>query len=122
MSAIVLIAYAPIIAVIFYAVLGFLFGGYAEKKTFCMVVATHQVMGIGRSIIYEMILVSIAVASLGSGVLVAVGAVPSIDAYAFLPGDCAIQGTLPFQVPLQAYACNAQTPLVRLAFPCSHLS
>lgn len=86
MSAIVLIAYAPIIAVIFYAVLGFLFGGYAEKKTFCMVVATHQVMGIGRSIIYEMILVSIAVASLGTGVLVAVGAVPSIDAYAFLPG------------------------------------
>lgn len=86
MSAIVLIAYAPIIAIIFYAVLGFLFGGYAEKKTFCMVVATHQVMGIGRSVIYEMILVSIAVASLGTGVLVAIGAVPAIDAYAFLPG------------------------------------
>ncbi len=86
MSAIVLIAYAPIIAIIFYAVLGFLFGGYAEKKTFCMVVATHQVMGIRRSSIYEMILVSIAVASLGTGVLVAVGAVPVIDAYAFLPG------------------------------------
>ena len=86
MSPIVLIAYAPIIAIIFYAVLGFLFGGYAEKKTFCMVVATHQVMGVRRSSIYEMILVSIAVASLGTGILVGIGAVPVVDAYAFLPG------------------------------------
>lgn len=86
MSPVVLIAYAPIIAIIFYAVLGFLFGGYAERKTFCMVVATHQVMGVRRSSIYEMILVSIAVASLGTGLLVAIGAVPVVDAYAFLPG------------------------------------
>ena len=86
MSAVPLLIYAPIIAVIFYAILGFLFGGYAEKKTYCMVIATHQVMGLRYSSIYEIILVSIAVSSLGTGLLVAVGAVPVADAYAFLPG------------------------------------
>jgi uncharacterized membrane protein YedE/YeeE len=86
MSAVPLIVYAPVIAVIFYAVLGFLFGGYAERKTYCMVVATHQVMGLRYSRIYEIILVSIGVSALGTGILVAVGAVPTVDAYAFLPG------------------------------------
>ena len=86
MAAIPLLIYAPILAVIFYAILGFLFGGYAEKKTYCMVIATHQVMGLRYSSIYEIILISIAVSALGTGVLVAIGAVPVIDAYAFLPG------------------------------------
>ncbi|MHB1493258.1 MAG: YeeE/YedE thiosulfate transporter family protein [Thermoplasmataceae archaeon] len=86
MSAIPLLIYAPIIAVIFYAILGFLFGGYAERKTYCMVIATHQVMGLRYSSIYEIILISIGVSALGTGLLVAVGAVPVVDAYAFLPG------------------------------------
>ena len=86
MAAIPLLIYAPILAVIFYAILGFLFGGYAEKKTYCMVIATHQVMGLRYSSIYEIILISIAVSALGTGILVAIGAVPVVDAYAFLPG------------------------------------
>lgn len=86
MAAIPVIVYLPIVAVIFYAILGFLFGGYAERKTYCMVIATHQVMGLRYSRIYEIILVSIAVSSLGTGLLVAAGAIPTVDAYAFLPG------------------------------------
>ena len=48
---------------IFYAVVGLLFGVLAERTTYCIVVATHQVMGVKYSRIYEMILVGIA----GSG-------------------------------------------------------
>lgn len=86
MTAIPVLIYAPILAVIFYAILGFLFGGYAEKKTYCMVIATHQVMGLRYSSIYEIILISIAVSALGTGILVAIGAIPVVDAYAFMPG------------------------------------
>lgn len=86
MSAVPLIVYAPWVLVTFYGVLGFLFGGYAERKTYCMVVATHRVMGLRYDRIYEIILVSLAVAALGTGLLVASGAVPIDDAFAFLPG------------------------------------
>lgn len=71
---------------VFYAALGFLFGVLAERTTYCVVVATHQVMGVRYSRIYEMILVGIAVSALLAGLLVAIGAVPAIDAYVYTPG------------------------------------
>jgi hypothetical protein len=81
-----LLAYAPIIALIFYPILGFLFGGYAEKQTYCVVMGTHQMMGSRYGSIYEMILIGTGVSTLGTGLLVAVWAVPLVDACAFLPG------------------------------------
>ena len=81
-----LLAYAPIIALIFYAILGFLFRGYARKKTYYIVIGTHQVMGRRYSSIYEMIRIIAGVSALGTGLLVTVGIVPLIDACAFLPG------------------------------------
>ena len=81
-----LLAYAPIIALIFYPILGFLFGEYAEKKTYWVVIGTHQLMGSRYGTIYEMILIGTGVSALGTGLLVAVWAVPVVDTYAFLPG------------------------------------
>lgn len=81
-----LLEYAPWVLVAFYGLLGFFFGGLAERKTYCMVVATHRVMGLRYDRIYEMILVSIGVSALGTGILVATGIVPSVDAFFFLPG------------------------------------
>ena len=81
-----LIQTPPWVVGAFYAILGFLFGLLAERTTYCIVIATHQVMGVRYSRIYEMILTGIAVSSLLAGLLVAVGAVPAIDAYFHLPG------------------------------------
>ncbi|EQB68341.1 MAG: hypothetical protein AMDU5_GPLC00013G0002 [Thermoplasmatales archaeon Gpl] len=81
-----LLAHAPIIALIFYAILGFLFRGYAGKKTYWAVIGTQQMMGSRYGSIYEMILIGTGVSALGTGLLVAVGAVPLVDTYAFLPG------------------------------------
>jgi hypothetical protein len=81
-----LFAYAPWVLVAFYGLLGFFFGGLAERKTYCMVVATHRILGLRYDRIYEMILVSIGVSALGTGILVATGIVPSVDAFSFLPG------------------------------------
>ena len=81
-----LFAYAPWVLAAFYGLLGFFFGGLAERKTYCMVVATHKVMGLRYDRIYEMVLVSIGVSALGTGILVAAGIVPIPDAFAFLPG------------------------------------
>ena len=81
-----LLAYVPIIALIFYAILGFLFEGYAGKKTYWVVIGTHQMMGSRYGSIYEMNLISTGVSALGTGLLVTVGIVPLVDTYAFLPG------------------------------------
>jgi len=71
---------------VFYAALGLALGALAERANFCMVIATHQVMGTRYSRIYEMILTSIAVPALLAGLLVAAGLVPAVDAYAYMPG------------------------------------
>ncbi|ADL19708.1 hypothetical protein ASAC_1303 [Acidilobus saccharovorans 345-15] len=76
----------PWVDAAFYAVLGFLFGVLAERTTYCIVVATHQVMGVKYSKVYEMILVGVAVSSLLTGLLVASGLVPAVDAYFKVPG------------------------------------
>jgi uncharacterized membrane protein YedE/YeeE len=69
-----------------YAVLGFAFGVLAERTNYCVVMATHQVMGVRYSRIYEIILTGIAASALLTGLLVALGAVPAVDAYAYMPG------------------------------------
>ncbi|MFP3349465.1 MAG: YeeE/YedE thiosulfate transporter family protein, partial [Thermoproteus sp.] len=69
-----------------YAVLGFAFGALAERTNYCVVIATHQVMGVRYSRIYEIILTGIAASALLTGLLVALGAVPAVDAYAYMPG------------------------------------
>ena len=71
---------------VFYAVLGFAFGALAERTNYCVVIATHQVMGVRYSRIYEIILTGIAVSAFLTGLLVALGAVPAVDAYAYMPG------------------------------------
>jgi hypothetical protein len=76
----------PWVTALFYAVVGLLFGVLAERTTYCIVIATHQVMGVKYSRIYEMILVGIAVSALLDGLLVASGAVPAVDAYRFFMG------------------------------------
>ena len=86
MAGIPLFQTPPWVTGIFYAVLGFLFGVLAERTTYCIVIATHQVMGVRYSKLYEMILMGIAVSALLTGVLVAVSAVPFIDAYVYLMG------------------------------------
>ena len=50
----------PWVIGVFYAVLGFLFGVLAERTTYCIAIAIHQVMGARYSRIYEMILTGIA--------------------------------------------------------------
>ena len=86
MAGIPLFQTSPWVTGVFYAVLGFLFGVLAERTTYCIVIATHQVMGVRYSKIYEMILMGIAVSALLTGVLVAVNAVPYVDAYVHMPG------------------------------------
>ncbi|MCI4460220.1 MAG: hypothetical protein JHC13_04915 [Acidilobus sp.] len=71
---------------LFYAVVGLLFGILAERTTYCIVVATHQVMGVKYSRIYEMILAGFAVSALLDGLLVASEVVPAVDAYRFFFG------------------------------------
>jgi len=61
---------------VFYAVLGFAFGVLAERTNYCVVIATHQVMGV-RSRIYEIILTGIAVSAFLTGLLVALGVIPA---------------------------------------------
>ncbi|MDT7970001.1 MAG: YeeE/YedE thiosulfate transporter family protein [Vulcanisaeta sp.] len=86
MGAVPLFTTPPWVIGVFYAVLGFLFGVLAERTTYCIVIATHQVMGVRYSRIYEMILTGIAVSSLLTGLLVAFNAVPAVDAYINMPG------------------------------------
>ncbi len=86
MGAVPLFTTPPWVIGVFYAVLGFLFGVLAERTTYCIVIATHQVMNVRYSRIYEMILTGIAVSSLLTGLLVAFNAVPAVDAYIYLPG------------------------------------
>jgi len=86
MGAVPLFTTPPWVIGVFYAVLGFLFGVLAERSTYCVVIATHQVMGVRYSRIYEMILTGIAVSSLLTGLLVAFNAVPAVDAYIHMPG------------------------------------
>ena len=76
----------PWVTALFYAVVGLLFGILAERTTYCIVVATHQVMGVKYSRIYEMILAGFAVSALLDGLLVAFGVVPAVDAYKFFMG------------------------------------
>ncbi len=71
---------------VFYAVLGFAFGVLAERTNYCVVIATHQVMGVRYSRIYEIILTGIAVSAFLTGLLVALGVIPAVDAYAYMPG------------------------------------
>lgn len=86
MGAVPLFTTPPWVIGVFYAVLGFLFGVLAERSTYCVVIATHQVMGVRYSRIYEMILTGVAVSSLLTGLLVAFNAVPAVDAYIHMPG------------------------------------
>ncbi|AEA12456.1 hypothetical protein TUZN_0974 [Thermoproteus uzoniensis 768-20] len=86
MAAVPVFQTAPWVVGLFYAALGFAFGVLAERTNYCVVIATHQVMGVRYSRIYEMILVGVALSALLTGVLVASGAVPAVDAYAYMPG------------------------------------
>ncbi len=86
MGGVPLIDVPPWADALFYAVLGLLFGVLAERTTYCIVIATHQVMGVRYSRVYEMILVGVAVSSLLTGLLVAIGLVPPVDAYFKVPG------------------------------------
>lgn len=76
----------PWVTALFYGILGLLFGILAERTTYCIVVATHQVMGVRYSAIYEMILTGVAVSALLDGLLVFAGVVPPIDAFIHVPG------------------------------------
>ncbi|MGC9134775.1 YeeE/YedE family protein [Caldisphaera sp.] len=71
---------------LFYGLLGIIAGIMGAKYTYCIVVATHQVMGLKYSKIYEIILTGIAVSALGVGILTAFHVVPYVDAYYFMPG------------------------------------
>ncbi|WP_048816643.1 YeeE/YedE thiosulfate transporter family protein [Caldisphaera lagunensis] len=71
---------------VFYGLLGIIGGMLAAKYTYCIVVATHQVMGLKYSKVYEMILTGIGVSALAVGILTASKIVPFIDAYYFMPG------------------------------------
>ncbi|MGC9071950.1 MAG: hypothetical protein ACP5HK_04565 [Acidilobus sp.] len=82
-SAVPLFTPPPWATALFYAVLGLLFGVLAERTNYCIIVATHQVMGVKYSKTYEMMLTGIAVSSLLAGILVAAGLVPAVDAYKF---------------------------------------
>jgi len=71
---------------LFYGALGIIAGIMGAKYTYCIVIATHQVMGLKYSKIYEIILTGIAVSALGVGILTSLKVVPYVDAYHFMPG------------------------------------
>ena len=81
-----LLSYPAWVIGVFYGVLGLVGGALAARYTYCVVIATHQAMGVRYSRVYEMILTGVAVSALGVGVLTAAGAVPFVDAYHFMPG------------------------------------
>ena len=57
MGAVPLFTTPPWVIGVFYAVLGFLFGVLAERTTYCIVIATHQVMNVRYSKRYSKIIV-----------------------------------------------------------------